>query len=94
MASNFPRKIKIVYDRNGCIGAAACASINPADWVMDSDGKANLTNSSKEAEKFVKVVDVQDEQGMSRIVESATVCPVSIIEIWDVNENKKIFPAG
>ena len=89
----FPRKIKIVYDRNGCIGAAACASINPVDWVMDTDGKANLTNSQKEGDRFVKIMDVQDEQAMSRIVESATVCPVTIIEVWDVTENKKIFPA-
>ncbi len=94
MASIFPRKIKIVYDRNGCIGAAACASINPVEWVMDSDGKANLTQSNKEAEKFVKIIDVQNEEQMGRIVESATVCPVSIIEVWDVKENKKIVPVG
>lgn len=93
MAEVFPRKIKIVYDRNGCIGAAACVSINPIDWVMDADGKANLIQSQKEAEKLVKIVDVNNKEEMGRVVESAIVCPVSIIEVWDVKENKRIVPA-
>lgn len=87
----FPREVKLVYDRNGCIGAAACVSINPIDWVMDAnDGKANLISSSKEGERFVKVVKVENEQEMNRVVESAKVCPVTIIEVWDVKENKRI----
>ncbi len=93
MPIEFPRKIKIVYDRQGCIGAAACAAINPIDWIIDKDdGKANLTESSKENGKFTKIMEVKDEDSMQRIIESAKVCPVSVIEIWDLKENIKLAP--
>ena len=89
----FPREIKIVYDREGCIGAAACAAINPIDWVIDtSDGKANLVGSQKEGIKSVRIVNVENEDAMQRIVESAKVCPVSVIEVWDQKENIKLAP--
>ena len=91
MAGMFPREVKIVYDRNGCIGAAPCVSIDPIDWLMDTnDNKAILISSKKEGERFEKVVKVENEQEMNRVVDSAKVCPVTIIEVWDVKENRKI----
>ena len=92
MTIEFPREVKIVYDREGCIGAAACAAINPVEWIIDKeDGKANLANSEKINGKFTTIIKV-NEEGMQRIVESAKVCPVSVIEIWDVKENRKLVP--
>jgi ferredoxin len=35
------KKYKIVYDREGCIGAAACISVAPNSWKMGDDGKAD-----------------------------------------------------
>ena len=79
-------KYKIVYDRNICIGAAACEAQSPRFWEIDKeDGKANLKGGQKVAhevfeleipEEFVK--DAQD---------SADVCPVAgCIRIVKVEE--------
>ena len=89
---DFPKTIKVVYDRNGCIGAQACVAINPIDWVMNQDGKADLTEGKKEGDRFVKVIQVDDQQTLNRLVESANVCPVNIIEVWDIAEYKKLAP--
>ena len=38
-------KYKVVYERNGCIGAAACAALLEERWKLsDMDGKANLVS--------------------------------------------------
>ena len=89
---SFPKKIKIVYDRNGCIGAAACAAINPEDFVMNDDGKADLVKSGKEGNKFIKIFDLPNQNALEKIVDSAKGCPVDVIEVWDIKENKKLAP--
>ncbi len=89
----FPKKLKIVYDRLGCIGAAACASIDPINFVMNtSDGKADLTKASQESGKFVKIMEVADQNELTRIVEGAKVCPVNVIEVFDIETNQKLAP--
>jgi len=89
----FPKQLIIKYDRNGCIGAAACAAINPMDFVMNKDdGKADLSKSAEEDGKFVKIVEVTSEEEFNRIVESAKVCPVNIIEVWDMKTKEKLAP--
>ena len=35
-------KFKVVYDRQGCIGAKKCMGIHPELWKKDSEGKAVL----------------------------------------------------
>ena len=89
----FPKKLKIVYDRLGCIGAAACASIDPINFVMNtSDGKADLAKASQESGKFVKIMEVADQNELTRIVEGAKVCPVNVIEVFDIETNQKLAP--
>ena len=89
----FPKKLKVVYDRNGCIGAAACASIDPINFVMNAgDGKADLTGSEKEGIYSVKIVSVSNEQELTRVVESAKACPVNIIEVRDLETGEKLAP--
>lgn len=34
--------IKIIHEREICIGCGACAMVCPKHWVMNSDGKADL----------------------------------------------------
>ena len=88
----FPKRIKIVYEREGCIGAAACAGINPEDFIMNSDGKADLTESYKEGKYFIKIVTVNDQKTLDKIIDSIRGCPVDVLEVWDMDENNKIAP--
>lgn len=90
---SFPKKLKIVYDRLGCIGAAACASIDPINFVMNtSDGKADLTKSEMQENKSVKILEVANQEELTRIVESAKACPVNIIEVVDTETGEKLAP--
>ena len=38
-------KLRIEYDKAGCIGAAACVAVDPQRWILDKDGKADLVNA-------------------------------------------------
>ena len=89
------RKLKIIYDREECIGAAACVAVAPEYWELDNDGKANLIKDNpklnEETKKWELVIEV-DEKTFNSIKESADVCPVLCIEIFEItedgNENK------
>lgn len=82
-------KIKIVYDREGCIGAGVCAAIADKFWVMNDDGKADLVGGKKNSEgKFEVEIDEKD---LDVNMQSAEGCPAIVIHL--VKENgEKIFP--
>ncbi len=70
-------KFKIIYDREACIGAAACVAVCPKHWKIAADGKADLLGSKKTKDgKFEKIVDeVECNQ------EAADSCPANAIKI-------------
>jgi len=82
-------KYKVVYERNGCIGAAACAALLEERWKLsDMDGKANLV-SGVETKPGVFEYEFTEEQ-LGKILESAEACPVNVIHIYD-EEGKKLI---
>ena len=87
-------KLKIVYEREGCIGAAACAAIDPENFVMNDDGKADLTKAVKRPDgKWEKIVEVPTQSDAEKIIDAARGCPVDVIEIFDdKNKDKRIAP--
>ena len=79
---------KVVFDRNACIGAAACAAVAPQFWVMKDDGKADLVGHKMEDGKQVLVIkESQVTDGMKKAwqlnKEAAEVCPVQAIHVFD-----------
>lgn len=60
---------EVVYDREGCIGAAACCAVNPDNWILAEDGKADFKK------KFI------GEKELAKEKEAAEVCPVDVIKI-------------
>ena len=73
------KKYKIVFDRENCIGAAACAAVHPDNWEISmQDGKAN-----------VKKTDIEEEE-LRQNMEAAQACPVNVIHIYD-EEGKKLI---
>ena len=82
-------KIKIIYDREGCIGAGVCAALAPDEWVMNDDGKADLKGAKKNGEgKFEMEID---EAALERNIQAAEGCPVIVIHLQKEN-GEKIFP--
>ncbi len=85
------KKYKIVYERKECIGAAACTAVSKF-WIIKEggDGKADLIGSSslKENEIQEKIIDEEEFENM---LESARVCPVNVIHIYDMDTGEKII---
>ncbi len=82
---------KVVYERAGCIGAAACAAVYPKRWVMaDSDGKADLVDSTPQEDQdgFFEFSFTEDE--LEDFITSAQVCPVTVIHVFDPDGTKLV----
>jgi len=91
------KKYKIVYDRKGCIGAAACAAVSPEFWEMKDDGKAHLIGSKtdEDGNEVLIITESQMTDGVKKALESnkeaAEVCPVQVIHIYDEETGEKII---
>ncbi len=70
---------EILYDREGCIGAAACVSVAPDVWEMADDGKANIKM------QFINedVLDINKA--------AASACPVTVIHIVNKETREQII---
>lgn len=80
------KKYKIIYDRNKCIGAAACNTAAPKFWDIDKeDGKANLIGGSKAGHEIFELII--DEKDYAAAKDSMEVCPVTgcikVVELKD-----------
>ncbi len=77
-------KFLIKYDREGCIGAAACAAVSEK-WKIAEDGKADLVGGNQdEAGWFVLEISEEDLQ---KEIEAAKACPALVIHVKDENGN-------
>jgi len=68
--------MKVVHEREKCIGCGACVAVCPKFWEMKDDGKSNLKSSKKVGKNFE--LEVKDP-GCSE--EAANTCPVQCIII-------------
>ncbi|MBI1969223.1 ferredoxin [Candidatus Woesearchaeota archaeon] len=75
------KKHKIEYDREGCIGAAACAAVAPKFFEMDVENKAVLLDGklNPETKKFERIIESDEDIVLAK--ESEDVCPVNVIKI-------------
>jgi ferredoxin len=81
------KKYKIIYDRNACIGAAACETAAPKFWEIDKeDGKSNLKGGKKSQGHEIYELII-DEKDYVIAKDSADVCPVSgCIKVVEIEE--------
>jgi ferredoxin len=75
-------RVKVIYNRQGCIGAAACELAAPEFWKMAQDAKADLLGAklNPDTGKYELEIEVSDRQ-LRALKESAESCPVQVIEI-------------
>ena len=86
------KKFRIIYDREGCIGAAACVAVNPETWEIDDDGKANLLVGETETEKKRAVkIKIIDEKDLQVNLEAAQSCLVQVIHVEDVETGERLI---
>jgi len=70
--------MKIIHEREKCIGCGSCAAICPKYWEMVEDGKANLLKAeatSKKGNYELEIKEIECNQ------EAADACPVECIRI-------------
>lgn len=81
---------KIVYDRTGCIGAATCEALDPADFVMVEDGLADLKDGEETRDGVweKKVPEEREDDAL----EAAKGCPVNVIKIIDTETGEQVYP--
>ena len=72
------RNTKVYVDRDLCIGAATCVAIAPNTFLLDSEAKAIILNTTE--------ADTDET-----ILDAARGCPTAAIIIED-NAGNKIFP--
>ena len=68
----------VIQQREKCIGCGSCASLCPAYWHMDEDGKASLRGASfnpNKKEFFLKIKKIRCHR------EAMDACPVQCIKI-------------
>jgi len=85
------RKYIIEYDRENCIGAAACAASGPQFWEMDDDSKANLIEGKENNDNTKQAREIElDEDELNILLESARVCPVNVIKVKDKETDEEL----
>lgn len=72
------KKLKIIIDREECIGDSACEADAPNTFAMDDDNKAI-------------VVDPQGDD-MECIQAAAEACPVECIRLIDEATGQTVYP--
>ena len=84
MADDKP--IKVIHERNICIGCCACEAIAPKYWVMNKDNKADLVGATKvEGKDEVYELELDAIEGN---VEAAESCPVNCIHVEENGKRK------
>lgn len=83
-------KYKIIFDRETCIGALSCNVVAPEFWKLAHDGKVDLEGAifNKETGKYELIID---EKYLVENKEAARVCPVLVIEIYNLETGEKII---
>ena len=86
------KKYKLIYRKAECIGAGSCEAAFPEEWFYDKE----TSIATLKSEKAVKTDDLETlefgQDVFDKFLESAQVCPVLIIEIFDQETGKRVFP--
>lgn len=84
------KKYKIIYDRNGCIGAATCVIASKFFKMNEEDGRADLIEGKKTDQHEVFELEI-DEEFLKMALDGAGVCPVNVIHVIDLETGEQII---
>ncbi len=86
------RKLRIVYNRVGCIASGHCALSDPQDFGLDDEFKAILKYGKKlpsapTVELFEKVIETNQPH---LALNAARTCTPKVIAVFDVETGKRL----
>ncbi|MFH1978691.1 MAG: hypothetical protein ABIJ92_05180 [Candidatus Aenigmatarchaeota archaeon] len=86
-------RLRIIYNKNGCISSGHCALSDPYNFDLDEKFKGIL-KESKEQEGPVKgifIKEIETEQP-HLVINAAKTCTPRVIGIIDLDTGKRIAP--
>ena len=83
------KQYKVEYDREGCIGVGSCVAAAPKVWDLDDENKAVFKIDFEGDEKLQSAIITQDQ--LEAVKESAIVCPVQVIKIYDLETGEQVY---
>ena len=84
-------RLRVVYNRNGCIGSSHCILSDPYDFELDEEMRAVLKEGEEMAAKgvFVKVIETDQPH---LVINAAKTCTPKVISVIDMDTGKRIAP--
>ena len=82
-------KYRIRYERDLCIGVAACVMSSPKYWEMDGEGKAIL-KQGREVSPGIFEIEISEED-YEESFGAAKECPVNCIHIINLETGEEII---
>jgi len=70
--------MKIIHEKDKCIGCGSCAMVCSKYWKMDEHGKAHLIDSKLNKKTQIETLEIK-KLGCNK--EAADVCPVQCIRM-------------
>ncbi|HLC67588.1 MAG TPA: hypothetical protein VJI12_01770 [archaeon] len=84
-------KLRIVYNKKGCIGAGHCLLSDPYDFTLDEEFKANLKDAKAGegimSEVYTKIIETTEPH---LIMNAAKTCTPKVIAVFDVETGKRV----
>jgi len=71
--------LKIIFNREECIGCGSCGALCPAFWEMANDGKTDLKGGIKNGEEKYELEISEENKECNK--EAADICPLQLMEI-------------
>ena len=87
-----PKRYRVEYNRNGCIGADICTFIDPDHFVMASDNKVDMIGGVEKDKPGVFVMEVEGnlDDMCNEIRRAADSCPAGVIRIIEIATGRRI----
>lgn len=86
-------RLKIIYNKKGCISSGHCALSDPFDFTLDDDAKGVLKDgkalTGPQDGVFVKEIETDSPH---LAINAAKTCTPKVIAIIDVETGKRIAP--
>ena len=70
--------MKIIHEKDKCIGCGSCVMICPKYWQMDEQGKAHLIGSKLDKKTQIETLTIE-KVGCNK--QAINVCPVQCIHV-------------
>ena len=84
------KKYILTFNREKCIGAAACNAAAPNKWKLLDDGKSTLLDNAAKKSDNEEILEF-DESQLQEYLDSAQACPVNAIKIKEKDSGKELI---